>query len=183
VHRIKGAETLSTGVRITTMARILIADDHQRVRKALRALLECRADWQVVGEAANGREAVEKAELLQPDLVILDITMPEMDGLTAARQIRRSANKVEVLILSYNNSSEMIRQAFDAGAHSFVLKTDLGYDLMLAVETVCQGRTFLSRSILGSAPTDLGPPVTRSEPSPVTQKRKSASSNCTNRNK
>ena len=95
--------------------RILIAEDHNVLRRALRAVLESRPNWRVVAEVVNGYETVERAELLKPDLAILDVAMPQVDGLAAARRIREKVREVQLLITSHHDSPEIIRQAFSAG--------------------------------------------------------------------
>jgi len=136
--------------------RILIAEDHDVLRRALRAILESRPSWRVVAEAVNGHEAVERAELLKPDVAILDVAMPQMDGLAAARRIREKVREVQLLITSHHDSPEIIRQAFNAGVDGFVAKVDIASELIPAIQTVCAGRPFLSRSVRHSAPPNLG---------------------------
>ncbi|HLW79364.1 MAG TPA: response regulator transcription factor [Terriglobia bacterium] len=121
-------------------ARILIADDHEIVRRGLRVILGARPDWEVVGEAANGREAVELARKLKPDAVVLDIAMPELNGLEATHQILKAAPAAEVLILSMHESEQLVREVLDAGARGYVLKSDAGRDLVGAIEHVLQHR-------------------------------------------
>ena len=127
--------------------RILIADDHEIVRRGLRALLESRPGWEVAGEAITGRQAVEEAKRLTPDLIIMDITMPEMNGLEATRQILRAAPKTEILILSVHDSEQLIREVLEAGARGYVLKSDAGRDLIAAVETLSQHKPFFTAKI------------------------------------
>ncbi|HEV2176360.1 MAG TPA: response regulator transcription factor [Terriglobia bacterium] len=129
--------------------RILLADDHEIVRRGLRAILEAQADWQVTDEAANGLEAVEKAERTKPDLVVMDISMPGMNGLEAARRIRLSHPGVEVLFLTMHESEQMIREGIDAGARGYLLKSDAGIDLVTAVKSVSRHRPFFSHQIAG----------------------------------
>ena len=126
--------------------RILVVDDHEIVRRGLRGLLETQPRWQIIGEAANGRDAVEKAAELCPDMVILDISLPG-DGLEAARRILQALPQTEVLILSYHDSPFMVRRALDAGARGYVLKSDAGHDLLAAVEAVSQHKPFLSPAV------------------------------------
>ena len=108
------------------MTRILIADDHELIRQGLRKVLEERPGWTVCGEAITGREAVAKARELRPHVVVLDIGMPELNGLEATRQIRRALPNTEVLILTLHDSERLAREAMAAGARGFLLKTDLG---------------------------------------------------------
>ena len=109
--------------------RVLIVDDHQVMRKGIRALLENDPVWQVCGEAENGRQAVEKARELRPDLIILDLTMPEMNGLEAARQIRSSSPDAKIVIFSMHESPQVRKESRDAGANAFVSKSALGDEL------------------------------------------------------
>src|SRR5208282_504338 len=101
------------GIGLQMPLRILLADDHEIVRRGLRAVLEAESDWEVTDEAANGVEAVEKAERYKPDVVLMDISMPELNGLEAARRIRRNLPTVEVLFLTMHESEQMIREAMD----------------------------------------------------------------------
>jgi DNA-binding NarL/FixJ family response regulator len=127
--------------------RILIADDHEIVRRGLRALLETKPYLVVVAEAITGRQAVEEAKRLIPDLVIMDISMPEMNGLEATRQIRRAVPTAEVLVLSVHDSEQLVREVLEAGARGYVLKSDAGRDLIAAVETLCEHKPFFTAKI------------------------------------
>jgi DNA-binding NarL/FixJ family response regulator len=123
--------------------RILLADDHGLVRVGARAVLQSQHGWRVVGEAVNGREAVEKAIELKPDVAVVDIGMPELDGIEVTRQIRTSAPEIRVLVLTMHESGQMVRRALDAGASGYLLKSDLTESLAKAVETVADGNRFL----------------------------------------
>jgi len=123
--------------------RILLADDHGLVRVGARAVLQSQHGWRVVGEAVNGREAVEKAIELKPDVAVVDIGMPELDGIEVTRQIRTSAPETRVLVLTMHESGQMVRRALDAGASGYLLKSDLTESLAKAVETVADGNRFL----------------------------------------
>jgi DNA-binding NarL/FixJ family response regulator len=127
--------------------RILIADDHEVVRHGVRVLLEARPGWQICDEAAEGREAVEKAGRLRPDVVILDIGMPLLNGLDAARQIRKVSPQSEVLILTMHESEQVVREVLAAGARGYVLKSDAGRDLVNAVEALGSHKTFFTSSV------------------------------------
>ena len=127
--------------------RILIADDHEVVRRGLRALLETRPGWEVVGEAVTGRQAVEEARRLVPDVVIMDITMPEMNGLEATRQVRKEVPEIEVLVLSVHDSEQLVREVLEAGARGYVLKSDAGRDLVAAVESLRQHKPFFTAKV------------------------------------
>ncbi len=124
--------------------RILVADDHELVRRGIRGLLRARRGWTVVGEAMNGREAVEKANKLKPDVAILDISMPDLDGLQATRRIREAVPTTEVVVLTMHESDQMVRRVLDAGARGYVLKSDLATHLVKAVKDVCAGKMFLT---------------------------------------
>jgi DNA-binding NarL/FixJ family response regulator len=124
--------------------RILVADDHELVRRGIRALLEMESGWKVCAEAANGRDAVEMAVATRPDVAILDISMPELNGVEAARQIRRSVPQCQILILTMHESEQMLRDALVAGARGFVLKSDAGRNLVTAVDALHHHKPFLT---------------------------------------
>jgi DNA-binding NarL/FixJ family response regulator len=130
--------------------RILLVDDHPIVRQGLRTLLEGRTGWEVVGEASDGVEALEKVSSLQPDVVVLDVTMPRMNGLEACRVMQQKLNEnpVEILFVTQHDSPQMMREALDAGARGYVVKSNAARDLLEAVEAVSQHRVFtaLARS-------------------------------------
>jgi DNA-binding NarL/FixJ family response regulator len=130
--------------RSTKRLRILVADDHELVRRGIRGLLRARSGWTVVGEAMNGLEAVEKANRLKPDVAILDISMPDLGGLQATRQIRESVPTTQVVVLTMHESDQMVRRVLDAGALGYVLKSDLATHLVKAVKSVSGGKLFLS---------------------------------------
>lgn len=127
--------------------RILVADDHEIVRRGLVALLKTRAGWEVCGEAHDGREAVEKAKELKPDIVILDIGMPNLNGLEAARQMLHHNPQTKVLILTITDADELVRAVLDAGARGFVLKSDATRDLISAVEALQSNKTFFTSRV------------------------------------
>jgi DNA-binding NarL/FixJ family response regulator len=127
--------------------RILIADDHGLVRRGARAVLRSRRGWRVVGEATNGRDAVQKAIELKPDVAILDISMPELDGIDVVRQIREAVPDTKVLVLTMHESDQMVRRALDAGAHGYILKSDLTDSLPKAVRAVADGKRFLTPKV------------------------------------
>lgn len=127
-----------------TSVRILIADDHVLTRRGARELLEMQPGWKVVGEAANGREAVEKSRLLKPDVVILDLTMPELNGIETTRQILRAVPETEVLVLTLHDSERIIQDALGAGARGYVLKSDAEASLIEAVDAVRQRKAFFT---------------------------------------
>lgn len=127
--------------------RILIADDHEIVRRGLKALIESQPGWVVEGEAATGRQAVELTRRLRPDIVVLDINMPELNGLEAARQIIKEAADTEVLILTMHDADHLIREVLLTGARGYVLKSDAGRDLIAAVESLRNKRPFFTRKV------------------------------------
>jgi DNA-binding NarL/FixJ family response regulator len=132
---------------MNTPVRILVADDHEIVRRGLRAILETRPGWQVSAEAESGREAVDKARQIAPDIAIIDVSMPELNGLEATRQILKMLPQTEILILTMHENEQIVREVLDAGARGYVLKSDAGRDLVSAVEALCQHRTFFSSKI------------------------------------
>lgn len=122
--------------------RILLVDDHPIVRQGLKTLLEGRRGWEVVGEASDGAEAVEKAKDLQPDVMVLDVTMPRMNGLEACRVLRKQWPQLEILFVTQHDSPQMMREALEAGARGYVVKSNAARDLLAAVEAVSQHRVF-----------------------------------------
>jgi DNA-binding NarL/FixJ family response regulator len=126
------------------MTRILIADDHQIIREGLRKILEEQSDWIVCGEAATGRETVAKALKLQPDVIVLDFAMPELNGLEVTRQIRAVLPHTEVLILTMHESEQLAREALAAGARGFVLKSDAGTTIVAAVAQLSRHLPFFT---------------------------------------
>ena len=127
--------------------RIFLADDHEIVRYGLRTLLESQFGWSVVGEAADGMEAVKKVCLLDPDVTLLDISMPRLNGLDAARQLVERGCRTQILILSVHDSPEVIQQVLDSGARGYVLKTDAMRDLIAAVDAIRSNQTFFTPKI------------------------------------
>src|SRR5438105_6425408 len=126
--------------------RLLVADDHDVVRKGVRTLLEEQPGWEVAAEAADGREAVEKAKLVQPDVTILDLSMPELNGLEAAKEILKTV-PTKVLILTMYDSDPLIRQTLEAGARGYLLKSDAGRDLVSAIDALRRNKTFFTPKV------------------------------------
>ena len=124
--------------------RILIADDHAVTRAGLRNLLSSRPGWTVCGEAATGREAITLAEQYRPDIVVMDIAMPELNGLEATRRIRKLFPKTEILVLSLHYSDELVREVVDAGARAYVLKSDASKDLLSAIRTLAHHQAYFT---------------------------------------
>jgi DNA-binding NarL/FixJ family response regulator len=127
--------------------RILLADDHDIVRRGLRDQLTTREGWEVCGEATNGREAVAMALKLKPDVVVLDLSMPELNGLEATRQIRRELPRTEVLIFTMHETEQLIREVLAAGARGYVLKSDAGRQLTSAVEALSHHKPFFTAKV------------------------------------
>jgi DNA-binding NarL/FixJ family response regulator len=127
--------------------RVLIADDHVIFRKGLSTLLQDEADIEVVGEAATGLEAVELAEKLMPSVVLMDITMPGMDGLHAASQIRKNHHKIRIIIISVSSDEEFVMQAIELGVNGYLVKQTAAGDVITAIREVCKGNAFLSPSV------------------------------------
>jgi DNA-binding NarL/FixJ family response regulator len=129
--------------------RILVADDHEVVRRGLCSLLQSRPEWEICGEAADGREAVEKARSLKADAVIIDIGMPVLNGLEATRQILKANPHVKVLVLTLHDSDQVIREVLDAGARGFLLKSDAARDLLSAVQALRRDNTYFTSKVAG----------------------------------
>ena|ERR1700722_9592319 len=116
--------------------RILIADDHELMRRGLRSILATRPDWEVCGEAVDGSDAIEKTKMLQPDILVLDISMPRVNGLEVARAVRRDYPRTQVVILSQYDESEMRPYAIEAGARGYVSKAEASRQLLAAIESL-----------------------------------------------
>jgi DNA-binding NarL/FixJ family response regulator len=127
--------------------RILLADDHEVVRAGLRALLEEQQGWEVVAEAVDGREAVDKATKLKPDAVVIDIAMPSLNGLEAVRQIAKAVPHCRVLVLTMYDSDPLIQQVLQAGARGYLLKSDAGRDLVSAIDALRRNKTFFTPKV------------------------------------
>jgi DNA-binding NarL/FixJ family response regulator len=130
-----------------SLLRIVVADDHEIVRRGLVSLLKSHAGWEVCGEARDGREAVEKVKDLEPEIVILDIGMPNLNGLEAARQMAHNNPESKLLILTISDADEIVRAVLDAGARGFVLKSDAARDLVAAVEALQSNKTFFTARV------------------------------------
>jgi len=129
--------------------RILIADDHADWRRQVRLLLQARAEWQVIAEASDGSEAVQKAEEFKPDLILLDIALPKLNGIEAAGRMRQLSPSAKIVFLSQNNDRDFVRAALSTGALGYVCKADAEGELLPAVETALRGKQFVSGSLKG----------------------------------
>lgn len=127
--------------------RILVADDHEIVRRGLVALIKGNPDWEVCAECDDGRRAVDKASELKPDIVVLDIGMPVLNGLEATRQILKDNPNIKVLILTITDADQVVQAVLDAGARGFILKSDAVRDLMMAVDALQHNRTFFTARV------------------------------------
>jgi DNA-binding NarL/FixJ family response regulator len=127
--------------------RILIADDHDVVREGVRALIERQPGWEVCGQAANGVAAVALAESLKADVVVLDMAMPELNGLEAARQIKKALPSTEALILTGHENDDLIREVFESGVKSYILKSEAGLHLVAAIRALAQHKPYFTSSV------------------------------------
>jgi DNA-binding NarL/FixJ family response regulator len=150
--------------------RILLADDHPLVREGISSVLKSHPGWEVCGEALDGRQAVQMTRDLKPDIVILDLAMPTLNGLDATRQILQENEDQKVLILTMSDSEQLVREVLAAGARGFVLKSDASKDLVAAVEALERHRTFFTSRIqdildgyFGSAASESFPTLTNRE--------------------
>lgn len=142
------------------MIRILLVDDHVLVRQGFKMILSAQPDMQIVGEAANGREAVEAGEKLQPDVVLMDVTMPELNGIEATRRLVTASPRTRVLALSMHKDAVYVREILRAGARGYLLKDSADADLIAAVRSVAKGEGYLSPAVSDAVLTDYRRHVT-----------------------
>jgi DNA-binding NarL/FixJ family response regulator len=128
----------------TKPLRILVADDHDILRRGLKQLITARPGWEVIAEARTGREAVSLAEQHKPDIVVMDVSMPELNGLEAARRIRKDLPKTGIIILTLHFSDQLVKDIVESGARAYVMKSDADRDLVNAVEALANHRTFFT---------------------------------------
>ena len=140
--------------------RVLLADDHTILRKGIRMLIDAQADMEVVGEAATGREAIETARSLKPDVIIMDVSMPELNGIEGTRQICDELTRTRVLALTMHKDSVYVREILRAGARGYLLKDTEDDDLLRAIRTIHRGEAFLSPAISDAVLTDYRRHVT-----------------------
>lgn len=136
------------------MIKILLADDHTIVRQGLKLILSSQPDFQVVGEAANGREVVELAEKLHPDIVLLDVAMPELNGIEATRRMMEANGRLRILVLSMHKESVYVREILKAGARGYLLKDVIDTELLNAVRSVARGDGYISPAVSGALLSD-----------------------------
>ncbi|HEY4741923.1 MAG TPA: response regulator transcription factor [Candidatus Acidoferrales bacterium] len=127
---------------------VLIVDDHELMRHGVRAVIEARPGWEVVGEASNGQQALEKARELKPEIVVMDISMPRLSGLEAARRMRKILPQGKILILSIHDSEELAWEVLEAGARGYITKSDGARDLVAAVEALQENKTFFTSRVI-----------------------------------
>ena len=127
--------------------KILIADDHDLVRKGLRMLIEEHSGWTVCAEARSGREAVDQATQHTPDIVVIDVSMPDLNGLEATRLIRKACPKAEVLVITHHDSDEMAAEVLSAGARGYILKSDSDEELVHAVEALSRHKPYFTARV------------------------------------
>lgn len=130
-----------------TPIRILVVDDHEPWRRFIRSMLENEANLQVIGEASDGLQAIQQARKLRPDLVLLDIGLPTLNGIEAAKRISKLSPKTKIIIVSENRSSDIIGAALSMGARGYVVKSDGGTKLLSAIKAVLEGKRFLSEKL------------------------------------
>ncbi|MBN9661903.1 MAG: response regulator transcription factor [Acidobacteria bacterium] len=139
---------------------ILLADDHSVVRQGFRRILESQSDMEIVGEASNGREAIERATMLSPDVVVMDVAMPELNGIEATRRLMESSPRTRVLALSMHKDAVYVREILRAGARGYLLKDAIDADLLAAVRSIARGEGYLSPAIADAVLTDYRQHVT-----------------------
>jgi len=159
----------------TTMAtkplRILVADDHDIIRRGLKQLLTSRPGWEVCGEATTGREAVRLAQELKPDIVVMDISMPELNGLEAAQKIHAMMPKLGIVILTLHFSDQLVRNIVAAGARGYIMKSDADADLVSAVEALANRRTFFTARAAEMLLNGFSNPGSSAEPQAIEKDR------------
>jgi len=139
----------------TSAFRVLVAEDHEPFRRFVCSALEKRPELQIVCEVSDGQDAVRKAGELHPDLILLDVGLPSLSGIEAARQIRKLSHKSKILFVSQESDADVVQEAFRIGALGYVVKAHAGSDLLRAVEAVCQGKRFVSAGLPGQNPAEL----------------------------
>ncbi len=136
------------------VTKILLADDHTIVRQGLKLIISSHADLQVIGEAANGREVLELAEKLKPDVILMDVAMPELNGIEATRRLREVSPRTKVLVLSMHKEAVYVREILKAGARGYILKDAIDTELISAIQSVARGDGYISPAISGTLLSD-----------------------------
>ena len=154
---------------MTTTTRILLADDHTIVRQGLKLILSSQADFEVVGEAANGREVMELAAKLHPDIVLMDVAMPEVNGIEATRQLTAAHPRLRILVLSMHKEAVYVREILKAGARGYLLKDVIDTELLNAIRSVARGDGYISPAVSGALLSDYRQNVT--DPADLLTKR------------
>jgi DNA-binding NarL/FixJ family response regulator len=131
------------------MSRVLVVDDHAVIRRGVQGILHAYPEWELCGEAENGQEAIKLAELLKPEVIIMDVSMPVLNGLEATRIIHELLPNTRILLLTLHSSTELVRTAFRAGARGYVLKSDAEHELVRALNVVVGDGTYVSPGIDG----------------------------------
>jgi DNA-binding NarL/FixJ family response regulator len=155
----------------TKALQILVADDHDIIRRGLKQLLTSRPGWEVCAEAKTGREAVKLAEQFKPDVVVMDISMPELNGLEAARQIHKLFPKAGILILTLHFSDQLVRDIVEVGARAYIMKSDADRDLVSAVEALANRRTFFTARAADMLLNGFSRPVAGAQPQAISRNR------------
>ncbi|MGA7411240.1 MAG: response regulator transcription factor [Bryobacteraceae bacterium] len=142
------------------VTKILLADDHTIVRQGLKLILSSHGDLQVIGEAANGREVLELAEKLKPDVILMDVAMPELNGIEATRRLREVSPRTKVLVLSMHKEAVYVREILKAGARGYILKDAIDTELISAIQAVARGDGYISPAISGTLLSDYRQNIT-----------------------
>jgi two-component system response regulator NreC len=176
VHNVQG-ERPNCALTLSVRHRVLIADDHTILREGLRSLLETEPNMEVVATVDNGRDAVRSVGLLKPDILLIDLAMPQMDGMTAIRELKRRACETRILVLTMHKTEEHIRAALQAGASGYLLKDASRAELLMAIHSVMSGKTFISpavadRIVSGYLDQDNGDTALRSRSDTLTAREK-----------
>ena len=142
------------------VTKILLADDHTIVRQGLKLIISSHADLQVIGEAANGREVLELAEKLKPDLILMDVAMPELNGIEATRRLHQISPRTKVLVLSMHKEAVYVREILKAGARGYILKDAIDTELISAIQSVARGDGYISPAVSGTLLSDYRQNIT-----------------------
>jgi DNA-binding NarL/FixJ family response regulator len=142
--------------RETAMPKVLIVDDHAFIRRGVQGILKAFPEWQLCGEADNGNDAVRMAHEIRPDAIVMDVSMPGLNGVEATRAIRKDDREVKIVLLTLHESSELVRNAFQAGVNGYLLKTDAEQELVRALHAVLERGNYVSPRIDASVAKEVG---------------------------